>query len=387
MAGQVKSKSKAELISEIESIMGETVPIEIKNHEAFLQYLNLKGNKLHSKIINIGGKDIPLKSGYPLIKKALEAAGLKPEDSEYKSIINMKNVQMGLLMKANAQLRKAYGTIVNSKGEKVELKSVFDPVKEEMIQLFGRMFTSKEVHEFCLTKWKIICSFSSVQDFRQANSIQINKLIEEHQRTFSDIRLGHKRSRLEELVWLYRDRKAIYEVTKKSDDYRLLLNTLSQIKSEAEGDVIRIDGTVDININQTVEHHIQKNLRKTISIKEVILARVAAKTNINPVKLIAGIHASYYRQVIDNTEDIEHEVMPDYPSTQNYDFDRIRAIQVQKEQVREIEKQEEKKVDKVAVAAGNRIKELLQAKLKEKEGDINQAKNQMSGAFLDKANR
>lgn len=381
-----KIKSKGELIAEIEEIIKTPVPAEIKNHQSYLEHLKLNNNKIHSKIIQIGGIDVALSSPYPLLKKKLTAAGHQEDDPEWVKVMSIKKVQMSIKMRANSALRKAYGTIVNAQGEKVELKSIFDPYRQEMIELFGRMFSSKEVHEWCLTKLKLKVKLQSVQDFRRQNQIEVNKLIEEHQRTYSDIRLGHKRSRLEELVWLYHDRKRIYETFKKGEDYRLLLTTIAQIKSEAEGDVIRIDGTVNLNINETVEHHIQQNLMKTISIKEIILGRIAAKTNISPMRLVSSINSGYYRKIIDNTEDIEHEEIPKYPSTSNYDFDIIKRVQIQREQRSEANKAVDAVVDEVAVEMGNSLKKLLQAKLARKQGDVNFAKNSLSGEFIDKAN-
>jgi hypothetical protein len=283
-------------------------------------------------------------------------------------------------MKAMAKIKKSYGTLVNQYGEKVEYRSIFEPVKEQMIELFGRMFTDKEVLEICLTQWKLNVKLNAVNDFRRKHITEINKRIEEHKRTYSDIRLGHKRSRLEELVWLYGKRKRIYEISNKGEDHRLLLSTLDQIKKEAEGDVLRIDGNLNIGLDVTISDHINKDLNKTIPIKEIVMARVAAKTNVDPIKLMSYIDQSLYRQVLD-VQDAEFEEMPQYPSLQNYDFDKISRMQQQKEQQKAIEAKIVNKPDQNEVNQAEVLRQMLLKKLSKEQGEINREKNNLSGNF------
>lgn len=380
MATTPENESKSNVLDEIKALIGTPVPLEIKNPEAYLEHLKLKSNPINNLSLTIGELKIPISSPYPVIKMHMRKQNIADDSEQGEKILRLKKRQMQLAANSMAQHRKAYGTIVNAAGVKVEIKSIFDPIRQQLIVLFGRMFTLKEVHEICLTQWKLTVKVQALQDFRRDNQVEINKLIEEHQRTYSDIRLGHKRSRLEELTWLFHERKRIYETTKKADDHRLLLATLAQIKSEAEGDVIRIDGNVDININQSIESHIHNNLMKTIGIKEIVMGRVAAKIGVPAVRVIEALNKSHYRQIID-AEDIEHEVLPNYPSLQNYDFDRIRMMNEQKEHVAAIQKQTDAAVDDTAVTTGNTLRALLLKKLTQKNGDVNFAKNSLSGHF------
>lgn len=386
MATTPEIKSKEDVLDEIKSLIGTPVPLEIKNPEQYLEHLKLKGNPIHELSLTIGDLKIPITSPYPTIKMHMRKQGVDEDSEQGQKIMRLKKKQMQISAQSMSAHRRAYGTIVNGAGEKVEIKSIFDPIRQQLITLFGRMFTLKEVHEVCLTQWKLNVKVQALQDFRRDNQVEINKLIEEHQRTYSDIRLGHKRSRLEELTWLYHERKRIYETTKKADDHRLLLATLAQIKNEAEGDVIRIDGNVDININQSIESHIHNNLMKTIGIKEIIMGRVAAKTNIPVMRIVEALNHGHYRKIIE-AEDIEHEVMPPYPSTENYDFDRIRLIQEQKQQVKSIQAKTDSVKNEDAIETGNTLRALLLKKLGEKNGDVNYAKNSMNGHFVDKSNQ
>jgi hypothetical protein len=320
---------------------------------------------------------------FPVINKALKKAiELEQIDQDRADkIYNMKRQQQNLKLKAMAKIKQAYGTVVNKHGEIVKNKSIFEPVRVQMIELFGRMFSGPEVHEVCLRQWKLSVTLNQVSDFRKQEMIEINKRVEEHKRTYSDIRLGHKRSRLEELVWLYNDRKRKYEISGKGEDHRLLLSTLDQIKKEAEGDLIRIDGNINFGLDQTIENHIQKDLNKTIPIKELVLARVAAKTGVDPINLINFLNKSLYRKVLD-AETVDFEEMPQYPSLQNYDFDKIKNVNVQAAQEKILEaKIIKKELHPQQIHQSEALRQALLRKLSDKVGDLNQEKNSLSENF------
>lgn len=380
MAEVTKTRSNEELLALINNTLGVQVPVEVKNYEAYYEYLTLQNHPIHLMKLYIGSKTMPITHPVPVVNKAVKKALELEEIDEHKaaSIKDLKRKQQNLKLKAMSKLKSAYGTIVDKHGVAVKMRSPFDPVREQITELFGRMFTAVEVHEVCLKQWKMTVTVNMVQDFRKANIIDINKRIEEHKRTYSDIRLGHKRSRLEELVWLYNKRKRIYEITNKGEDHRLLLATLDQIKKEAEGDVLRIDGNINFGLDVTIQNHIQKDLVKTIPLKEIILARVAAKSGVEPTKLIHFLNQSIYRKVLD-AETIEFEDMPQYPSLQNYDFDRIRRMQEQKEVNETLEAKIIPNINQEAINAGEVLRQMMLKKLTEKIGDVNKEKNELSG--------
>lgn len=380
MAKSPNKRSNEELLHIINTELGQQVPVEIKDYEAYYNHIKLRDNPIHTIILQIGDKTMPITHPVPVVNKAVAKALELGEIDESRAdkIKAIKRNQQNIKLKAMALLSKSYGTVVNKRGEVVKMKSPFDPVREQMIELFGRMFTAAEVHEVCLKQWKMTVTANMVQDFRKSNIVDITKRNEEHKRTYSDIRLGHKRSRLEELVWLYNKRKRIYEISNKGEDHRLLLATLDQIKKEAEGDVLRIDGNINIGLDITIQNHIQKDLNKTIPLKEIVLARIAAKTNIDPMKLVNYLNLSIYRNVLD-AETVDFEEMPPYPSLQNYDFDRIRRIQEQEENIKIIEAKIIPKVDQQAIDSGEMLRQILLKKLSQKSGDINKEKNELSG--------
>ena len=130
----------------------------------------------------------------------------------------------------------------------------------------------------------------------------------------------NKRPRLEELAWMYSKMKARYVSLNGIDAYNSMLRTLEQIRKEAEGDVLNINGVLDVNIEVTIQNHIQKEILKTINLKEIILGRVAARMNFDTKKLVAGLHNSYYAKFVDISGEYDEEAEMNYPSNQAYDF-------------------------------------------------------------------
>jgi|ERR1035437_3260839 hypothetical protein len=360
--------------------------LPIVDQEAYLKYQELVKhpilNKM-SKYTDTKGRTINIGMTPANLQKNI--ADLST--SEQHNIMVLKHRHLAIMGKRNGFLRKAFGTFVTADGSKLsEVNEKLNERKLDLIELFGKMFTTKEVHQIVLDQFNLrSVTLKQIEIFKARYSPEINIKIEEHKRTFSDIRLGHKRSRLEELSWMYMKRKRIYQLTNKPDDHRLLLQTIEQIRKEAEGDLLRIDGQLVHNIEGTIQAHIQNEVLKFLNLKEIILARVAAKANITPIKLIESMSRSYYHRILELSEPVQIE---EFPSMQVYDFDRIKRIQEQKAVT---EKIYSTTIDAVAIPAEKKeavkdIKELLMAKLKQKTGDINYAKNSIEAMLVDKTN-
>lgn len=381
------AKRKPKTAEDAKLIVGTLNPAEIVNQEAYDKYIKISKQSILNDgkfIVTSANKKISLGTLDHNLKNLIEHL---PEQ-EQSAIMAKRRLYNKLLCERNTQLRLAYGTVVkddatHTKSGYNKQPATLDQRSAEIIELFGRMFTTQEVHEICINEWKIPVSIKTVGDFRITHQKEIERRVEDHKRTYSDIRLGHKRSRLEELSYLFLTRKRIYEATKKSDDHRLLLMTLEQVRKEAEGDSIRIDGTMNFNIEQTIQEHIQKELFVHFPLKEIIMARVAARAGKSVGQLLNEFDKSYYNKFLHNTQDIEHEEVPAFPSTLPYDFDRIRREQAQ---LAAAPKQEVKVMDIETTDAATKIQQMLLAKLQTKKEDVNAVKNNLSGRFIDKAN-
>lgn len=358
-------------------------PKQVTNQAAFEEYMRLKSNPLlkSGRYQNASDGMIVDLAWFP---RTLASKTEHLPDNEQRKYQKLKSAYANLQNKANAIRNKAYaGAVVGDNGE--TKKSIFAVKSQEIIELFGRMFTIKEVYQVVTKDWRIKCSMEHLSMFRISNIHLIVGKIEEHKRTYSDIRLGHKRSRLEELVWMYMKRKAIYNASGKADDHRLLLATLEQIRKEAEGDTLRIDGNIIHNIDGAVNDLIEKDLTKHLSIKELILARVAAKTNIPVASLIADLSKGWYSKFLNRTaKDAEIEV--ECPSTQPYDFDYIARVANANEQAA---KNQAVIVSSspLEVKVALDIKAMLLAKLTARKGDVQAEKNDLNPHFIDNANQ
>ena len=126
-----------------------------------------------------------------------------------------------------------------------------------------------------------------------------------------------------------------------------------------------VNGAVDINIEVTIQNHIQKEILKTINLKEIILGRVAARMNYDPKKLVAGLHNSYYAKFVDISGDFDEDAEMQYPSNTAYDFGMIERTAGQ--EVMDVKAEDV--TDKEHSAAEN-VKNIFLSKLRKQRQDM-----------------
>lgn len=200
--------------------------------------------------------------------------------------------------------------------------------KADMMALFGRMYSAEEVHKVVSQDWGVDVTIHSIENFRTRNLDKIVELQKEYSNNYNDVRLGYKKSRLEEYMWLYNETKQQYENTQSKDDRRFLKELLESIKREVEGDVIRIEGDLQVNIEHTLNVHVQQEIYKKLPINEIIMTRIAMRTGVNPLLLLYRLQSSYYSKftgfsTVQNTDD---SVLPEYPSSHVYDLDKLQSL-------------------------------------------------------------
>ena len=132
------------------------------------------------------------------------------------------------------------------------------PFEEDIIELLGRMFTVAEVVRIMGEDNGVIVNEDDVKGILKKYIVDIERKREEFRNRVADVRLYNKRPRLEELAWMYSKMKARYVSLNGIDAYNSMLRTLEQIRKEAEGDVLNINGVLDVNIEVTIQNHIQK---------------------------------------------------------------------------------------------------------------------------------
>lgn len=273
-----------------------------------------------------------------------------------------------------------YDKILKQHNNQIDFKPKFeeyftklDEYKAQIISLFGKFYTSPQVGEILEKEYGITVVDSALNNFRLRYIDNIIELQEEYKRDYGEIRLTYKKSRLEELNELYFERKMIYNQTKQPGDYKLLLQTIEQIKREVEGDLITINGNIDINIEVSVQAHIHQELLKGLGIREIILARTAGRIGVNPAFLMSRLHNSFYKKFngfsqIDMSEEIS------YPSEIIYDFNKISELNRTR-----VEEQKSLEIipimDAVEVKEAVNLKEKLLELLKTKQNDVKKNQN------------
>lgn len=271
-------------------------------------------------------------------------------------------------------------------GEKFESsRSILDQYKTELLGLFGRFYTVLEVHKVVTIQWGIEISYLAVENFRKKHLDLIQVEQDKYVKDWSGLKLVYKKSRLNEYSELYEDRKIKYEETKHREDYRLLLQTLEAIRKEIEGDRLTVDGGLEINIQQTIDLHIQQDLLRSLNILQFIIVRVAVRMGINQSFLMERLEKSYYAKFTgiktpDNNRNID-EIY--YPSRELYDFNKIKIL-TQDAQI--IEEEKKDKLSELKEESKNVGNVLLEALLKRKKVIIENEKKIENSGFGDKKN-
>lgn len=325
------------------------IPEEVVDQKAYIKYTVLMNNPiLKNRIIDLSdGGEVNIGLLPHVFKKKIEH--LPPKEQEV--LLERKQDYMRLLQKKNIALAQAYGNAgryggrKNKDGELSYQKKAELALEQDIITLLGRMFSIQEVVKILVEDNGIAVSTEKVKQIMAKNLVTIERAREEFRNKVTDVRLYNKRPRLEELAWMYSKMKMRYIAMNSTDAYNAMLRTLEQIRKEAEGDILNINGAIDVNLSVELQAHIQKEIIKTINIKEIILGRIAARMNYDCKKLIAGLHNSYYNQFVQISGDYDPNAEMQYPSLVNYDFaeierknaDRDDVVEIQAEPVKEEE--------------------------------------------------
>lgn len=332
------------------------------------EYKKMFALQMHPKIRNTiyitsDGGEINIAMLPHRLRKFIEH--LSPKEQE--DIMELKRQYNVLRAKITTAKALAFGRAGCYGGKKKEEVAIYklSPFEEDIIELLGRMFTVAEVVKIMGEDNGIIVIEDDVKDILKKHIVEIERKRDEFKNRIADVRLYNKRPRLEELAWMYSKMKAKYVSLHGNESYMAMLRTLEQIRKEAEGDIMNVNMALDVNIEVTIQNHIQKEMFKTINLKEIILGRVAARMNYDAKKLVAGLHNSYYSKFVDISGDYDPDAEMNYPSNQAYDFAKIEMnsgnniMDVKAEEVTEVEK-----------SSASRTKELFLAKIRKQKQDM-----------------
>jgi hypothetical protein len=270
--------------------------------------------------------------------------------------------------------RKAMGLKIMGTAHKAE-NSLLAPRTDEILELFGRMFTISEVHKVIVEDFRIPCAMDVVERFRKKNVDIISSKIEKYKVEYSDLRLGVKRSRLEEYMYIYTTLKDKFKLSLNREDARVMTTVLESIRKEIEGDKLTIDGNLDISVEGTINVHMQQEVFKNVNIQQIIVARIAAKLGRTATEVVRSLVESYYAKYTGfkaRAEGEDADAPMIFPSTMSYDFDQITRknnSNIQEAKVIESKIHEEKQVI-IVESKKLGLRELLLQKIANKNAEI-----------------
>jgi hypothetical protein len=342
-----------------------TIPEDVVNPIEYRKMLALERHPVirNTTYISSEGDEINIAMLPHRLKKYIEH--LSPKEQE--DILELKRKYNQMRAKISTAKSLAYGRAGRYGGKSKEQLDVYklSPFEEDIIELLGRMFTVAEVVKIMGEDNGVIVSEEDVKGILKKHIVEIERKREEFRNRVADVRLYNKRPRLEELAWMYSKMKARYVALNGVDAYNSMLRTLEQIRKEAEGDVLNINGVVDVNIEVTIQNHIQKEILRAINLKEIILGRVAARMNYDPKKLIAGLHNSYYAKFVDISGDFDENAEMSYPSNSAYDFGMI-----ERTAGREVMDVKAEDVTEAEHSSATNVKDLFLSKIRKQKQDM-----------------
>lgn len=345
------------------------IPADVINRSAYLKYIAYSQHPVlkNRTIVTSEGEEFDIAILPHYLRDRIKH--LSPKEQE--TIMAQKREYNSMLMKKNTYKAQAYGKIGRPKGStnnKTDEQKRYDLLVADVVELFGRMFTINEVIRILGEDNGIQVEEATVKKILRDNIVEIERKREEFRSKVADVRLYNKRPRLEELAWMYSKMKMRYVALNSTEAYNAMLRTLEQLRKEAEGDVLNVHGAIDMNLNVEINAHIQKEILKTINLKEIIIGRIAARMNYDPKKLIAGLHNSFYNKFVPISGDFDPNAEIEYPSLINYDFAEIERrnaerddiVDVQAEPLEEPQEQKAKSVRELFLAKIRKQKEEME---------------------------
>ena len=329
-------------------------PEEVVDKKEYMKYIAFSRNPIIKNhwCETSDGENINLRTAPQWIRKYI--AHLSPKEQE--DVMAKKQEWQRINMKMRAAEAAAFGRRYGRVGRPKN-----DSLETDIVELLGRMFTIPEVVKIMGEDNEVIVTEEQVKQVMKRRLGEIEKKREEYRNKVADVRLYNKRPRLEELAWMYGKMKMRYVAYEGVDAYNAMLRTLEQVRKEAEGDQININGSLDVNINVEIQAHIQKEILKTINLKEIILGRIAARMGYDTKKLIASLHNSYYSKFVQISGEFNPNAEMEYPSLVNYDYNEIERRNANVDDVVDIEAEEVKDDEK---EKANAVKEMLLAKIR-----------------------
>lgn len=354
------------------------IPVGVVNEVAYKSYIDLKAKTIDNDDFKYFHPKSDNKMRINLLTafKNIEYQITHLPKDEQTEIKRKSAAFQAMYSRLEIYRKKAFGLERTSNKWQLTIASELDIRKGELIDLFGKSLSVQEVHRIVCEDWGMdSVSLQTIKSFRKKNYDKIAEKQKIYNEEYSDIRLSNKRSRLDELSWLYQKAKDKYSKTQSHIDYRLLLQTLKMIKDEVELNKLVIEGGITHKLETDINISVQKEIMKGLTINDIIIGRVAAKLGISSAFITERLHTSMYAKhsgFLPESGDIrDNEV--NFPSELQYDWESIRKINEEKldDKVRVIE-------DAVVISTMNEAQEKMLQSLNKKQEAIQISKSNIN---------
>lgn len=310
---------------------------------------------------------------------------IEPYSTEEKAKFNkFKEIYDQALGKFSRSKQIVFG--VNAKNRTTDLAStkMLARKQAELIELFGRYYSVTEVNEIIVKDWGIPVSRGTIEKFLEEHGETIKDKRETYKQSYSDVRLGHKRSRLDEMTWIYKTLKKKYAETESREDLRLMLGVIKQIKEEVEIETsaLNINLSGGYSIEQTITTHVKKELHINHNLGIIIMSKIAQKEGVDPNQILYRMNNSFYNKFLNAADGSYSPIDAKHlPSASDYDFDAISRVQKEKDKEMKIYLDQQKKEldDETLLPEGALdLKEALLRTMKEKFKSIDDFRNRLN---------
>lgn len=361
----------------IEEANRGVIPAAVKDVEAYKRYLELDTqlNTREGRYHQTSDPDIivDLCTTPYIIKKKI--SHLPTE--EYDQIVELCTPWRSLVGHMAIAKRTAFGHLTRQEDD--SHLGVIEAKQAELIEYFGKFYTAEEVFKIVTVDWGYVCSITALKHFYRRHVEKIKELQEAYKADVTDIRLHHKRSRLDELQMMFNRRKQKYEQDESIANERQMQLLLESIKKEVDGDLV-INGKYQIEIEEKIHYQVEQELLKDFNVTAVVISRVAAKMGINPLFLLTRLAESRYAKFAgfgDGSHIQDAEIV--HPSSVSYDMSKIALLSKKNEAVERVLKALPVLTEKDKVETVD-IKRKLLDELRGKERVIKQTKSNIERA-------
>jgi hypothetical protein len=299
-----------------------TYPDEVKDLASFLdrekmmRYVNEHPYRLYHYWVDNVEFTVDCKGSAYLIAKHMTAKGAATEDVDI--AIDIGHQLQHFYGKMSACSKRAFG------GNWLALGGVLAAKQDELLDLFGRLYTLDEVYRIVIEDWGYNIARETIRTFYSRNIQTIEKLRDQYQSDFSDVALTKKRSRLDKLSVMFFTYYNKWSKDNRLEYSRELRAILEHIRKEVEGDNINLNIQGQINVDMTIEaNKTLYDTYKRIPVNNLILGMVAAKKGIDPTKLMAQLTSSYYSAMTGYGGKYDAETQLIHPVDLTYNWNEI----------------------------------------------------------------